>query len=74
MYSTDKLNEIIDDYMNVCKCKPTKKGLAIALGISSTTIFNVIRGYYNNIPYGVQPGPTRIIDNTDFEIIRGLFT
>jgi len=74
MYSTSKLNEIIDDYMNVCKCKPTKKGLAIALGISSTTIFNVIRGYYNHIPYGMQPSPTRIIDNSDFGIIRSLFT
>lgn len=73
MYSTDKLNEIIDDYLNMCKCRPTKKGLSLALGTSNTTIFNVIRGAYNGTPYGKEPHYNRVIDNKDFELIRDVF-
>lgn len=74
MYSTDKLNEIIDDYLNICRGHPTKRGLSIALGTSITTVYNVIRGDYNHVPYGLQPSPTRVIDNCDFEIVRSVFT
>lgn len=74
MYDTETLNDLIENYMIYCHGKPSKCGLATWLKISPTTVFNVIRGYYNHIPYGMQPSPSRVIDNADFEIIRSLFS
>lgn len=72
MYDTERLNELIDDYLNHCE-SPTKKGLAIALHTSTTTINNVINGFYNHKPYGLVPHSNRVIDTKDFKIIRALF-
>lgn len=72
MYDTERLNELIDDYLNHCEA-PTKKGLAIWLCTSPSTINNVIRGFYNHKPYGLVPHSTRVIDNKDFTLIRSLF-
>lgn len=72
MYDREQLAELIDDYLSHCKT-PTKKGLADTLKTSTTTIYNVCAGYYNHKPYGLVPHANRVIDNTDFALIRSLF-
>ncbi len=73
MFSTDDLLDKLSDYMIICQCKPTKRGLADALHTSTTTVHNVIRGSYNGTPYGKEPHYNRVIANEDFELIREVF-
>lgn len=74
MYDTETLNDLIESYMIYCHGKPTKCGLADWLEVSPTTVFNVIRGSYNQgILYGREPSFSRKIDNSDFIIVRSLF-
>ena len=73
MFTTEDLNDLIDDYMTNCNNRPTRKGLALWLHISVGTVNNVIAGYYNHKPYGLKPHITRVIANKDFEIVRSLF-
>ncbi len=74
MYDTNTLNLLIDDYLANCGNHPTRKGLAICLHISTSTIYRALCGFYNGKPYGTEPHVTRCIDTKDFMIIRGLFT
>lgn len=74
MYDSDTLNELVTDYMNHCNCEPTRKGLAIWLGVSHQTISNIINGTYNGFFYTNTPHVNRIVDNKDFWIVRSLFT
>lgn len=75
MFTTEDLNDLIDDYMTNCNNRPTRKGLSAWLHISTTTIRNVLCGYYgkNHTPYGTVPHISRKIANKDFEIVRSLF-
>ncbi len=72
MYQTEKLNQIIDDYLHNNK-NPTRKGLAQWLHISTSTINRVICGCYNGKIYGIVPHCTRCIANKDFALIRSVF-
>lgn len=73
-----ELQDKVGEYVEVCRRshrEPTRKGLGEYLGISGTTIANVVRGYFNGgRKYTEKPHPTRCIDNSDFMIIRELFT
>lgn len=74
MYDTETLESLCRDYMNHCHNKPTRKGLADWLQISSVTITNVIHGYYHGgTLYTLHPHISRKIDNADFELIRNIF-
>jgi len=73
MYDHENLVNVIDDYMEICQGKPTKKGLSRALGISETTVFNVLNGRFNGFTYTPKPHINRAIDNADFGLVRSLF-
>lgn len=73
MFTTENLNDLIDDYLKHCDYHPTRKGLAESLNTSPSTIYRALSGFYNHKPYGIVPHNNRIIDTKDFVIIRGLF-
>ena len=63
-------------YLEQCrtsKHKPSYHGIAIVLGISGSTIANVVHGHFNGHEYTNKPHATRCIDNSDFDVIKGLF-
>lgn len=53
--------------------KPTYRGLAHALGVSESTISNVVHGFFNGHKYTNTPHIRRCIDNSNFEIIKHIF-
>lgn len=77
MIQTHNLVLTIDLYTLDCmkqKTKPTIKGLASALNTTPSTIFNILRGSYNQgHEYSNKPSPNRLVSNNDFELIRELF-
>lgn len=77
MYDVKELRTMLQDYSEICandNTKPTKGGLSKFLGISISTLFNVLRGEYNGgIPYGEKPSYTRCISNSGFTLIRSFF-
>lgn len=76
MINTTTLITTIREYRQQCQDfhhKPTYKGIAALLGISGRTIANVVQGSYNGRKYGEKPHATRCIDNSDFEVVQGLF-
>lgn len=74
MYDSQILSEAIADYLYHCHNKPTRKGLADWLSISTQTVNNVVNGYFNGgFRYTDRPCATRIIANNDFTMIRALF-
>jgi len=77
MIDTKTLETEIQGYNETCRRtnhRPTYKGLATLIGISDTTISNVIHGHFNGNEYTNTPHKTRCIKNADFEIIRSIFT
>lgn len=74
MYDHEQLTNKIDDYMESCQGKPTKRGLSSWLGISDTTVYNVLNGRFNGFIYTRKPHINRAIDNPDFGLIRSIFT
>ena len=76
MIDSTTLNTKISRYIEQCKirhCKPTFKGIGNALSISGQTVSNVVHGTFNGKRYTERPHSTRIIANSDFEILQGLF-
>jgi len=77
MLQSHLLTLTIDLY--ACQCEkdhvqPSVKGLAECLEVSPCTLFNVIRGTYNNgVEYSNKPSHNRKINNKDFELVRELF-
>lgn len=64
------------EYKNECdkrQKRPTYKGLAYRLKISSQTVGNVNKGKYNGTPYGDKEAVVRCVANKDFEIIQNLY-
>lgn len=77
MIDTITLQVQVDGYKERCKhacCRPTYQGVGKVLGISSSTISNVIHGRYNGHEYTDTPHATRCIDNDDFEVVKALFS
>ena len=76
MIDTTTLMTKVNQYMERCnltKHKPTYNGIGIVLGISGTTIANVVNGHFNGKEYTNTPHITRCVDNNDFDLIRALF-
>lgn len=76
MVDSEILQNVTNGYRERCKRtnhRPTYKGLALMIGISDTTISNVVHGLFNGHEYTDKPHATRCIDNNDFEVIQGLF-
>lgn len=76
MIDTTTLQIKVDGYRESCRTshhKPTYKGISIILGISDSTVANVVHGYFNGKEYTATPHATRCIDNGDFDLIKGLF-
>lgn len=77
MIPTPQLEQEVHIYLNECEQnhrKPTYKGLASLLAVSPKTIGNVVHGLYNGHRYTDTPHATRCIDNSDFELIQGIYT
>lgn len=78
MYDTETLTNLCESYLIYCgssNSKPSHKGLASWIEVSTQTINNVVRGYYCiGKPYTPKPHITRKIDNDDFELIRSVFS
>lgn len=78
MIDTTTLRNQVNEYQERCRTtnhEPTFRGVGIALGISGRTVANVVRGYYCiGKPYTTKPHITRCIDNSDFEVIKGIFS
>lgn len=76
MIDSGLLREKVSRYRRECLIngeKPTQKDLAIILGVSCRTVFNVVHGSFNGFLYTDNPAATRCIDNNDFEMVRRLF-
>ncbi len=73
MFTTESLEKSVNSYMLYCHNKPSKAGLADWLSVSQQTISNICRGEFNGHLYTDKPHVTRIVDNSDFKIIRSLF-
>lgn len=76
MINTEELTKAVRRYRERCRTantQPTYKGMGIVLGVSSQTIGNVVHGTFNGRQYTERPAATRIIANSDFEIVQGLF-
>lgn len=78
MITRIELLETIANYEAECnrrRRKMSKCGIARRLGIAPQTINNVCSGYYNiGRPYTPTPSASRCIDNSDFDLIQGLFS
>lgn len=75
MYDTETLTNLCESYLIYSKGHPTRKGLSIWLEISSTTISHVLSGMYKDgKEYTPKPHISRKISNTDFELIRSVFS
>lgn len=72
MIGTEELRQIVGEYTRNNKT-PSKPGLADALSISCTTVYNVLNGTYNGKNYGLKPSWGRCVRNEDFEILRNVF-
>ncbi len=77
MINTELLELKIKMYMLEChnmSSRPTYKGIGKILGISESTISNVVHGFFNGHPYTSKPHVNRCINNQDFKIIRNIFS
>lgn len=78
MISSDTISRTVASYAKACKVaarSPTRQALAQKLGISPRTLGRVIDGmYYPGKPYTNHPSDSRLISNSDFEIIQALFS
>lgn len=76
MIGTEELQKQVHDYQSRCRDrheKPTYKGLAFVLGVSASTIRNVVDGTFNGHRYTEHPHSTRCVCNDDFGTVRALF-
>ena len=73
MIETDVLHSLVGVYLSYCmdgQQKPTQKGIAACLGVSQSTISNVVRNSFNGHTYTDRPQINRCINNNDFEFIK----
>ena len=76
MIDTDLVNSKTQVYWTFCiqtDKRPTYKGLAEILGVSESTICNVVHVFFNGHPYTDKPHVMRCIDNSNFETIKQIF-
>lgn len=77
MITTMELQERISRYRDYCienHKEPTYHGLANVLQISSPTVKHIVTGIYRDgHRYTDHPHITRIVSNSDFELIRNLY-
>lgn len=76
MIDTTTLLLKVNGYKKRCmraKRQPTYKGVGSLLGISGSTVSNVVNGEFNGRRYTDKPHVSRCIDNKDFETIKALF-
>lgn len=76
MIDTQELTQAVLKYRERCRTantQPTFKGMASALKVSGQTVANVVHGTFNGRRYTDHEHATRIIRNTDFELLQSLF-
>ena len=77
MISTTELQNCVKNYRERCRTEnrtPTYTGLSLIIGTSPQTVANVVHGTFNGgHEYTATPHPNRCIDNTDFDLIKGLY-
>lgn len=77
MINSQDLKDHITNYLHDCYIrgrKPSYFTFGHYLDISPTTVRHVCTGYYaSGKPYTNKPHIKRVIDNSDFEMIREVF-
>ena len=77
MKTTIELLDSIYDYLDECDHKhrkPSHYSFGRFIGVLPTTIRHVCNGCYaDDKPYTDKPHIKRVIDNSDFDLIRELF-